>query len=219
MKLLPQQARVLNFRNIDDSSWVPLERVTALVGCNESGKTAFLKALHKFNPAIDEPYNAQREFPRDRFTSDYKKGGDWPVCMVDFELAEEFRTELRESLGGFEMPKRTVVTRFYDGTIVIECDCNIPEDLVDPSELAMALDEFAGGVRRLEDPDVQNETIQELRVTLVNWVEQKKDSIMSILDLRSETGVEMLRHIREEANRLSQPNSAVLVERIPSQGL
>ena len=41
--------RVQNFRNIDDSGWIPLERVTAFVGRNESGKTALLKALHKFN--------------------------------------------------------------------------------------------------------------------------------------------------------------------------
>ena len=49
MKLLPKRFRVLNYRNIDDSNWIPLERVTALVGRNESGKTALLKALHKFN--------------------------------------------------------------------------------------------------------------------------------------------------------------------------
>jgi len=60
--------RVRNFRNIDDTGWVPVERVTALVGRNESGKTALLKALHKFNPATPEPYNPQREFPRDRYT-------------------------------------------------------------------------------------------------------------------------------------------------------
>ena len=58
--------RVLNFRNIDDSEPIPVERITAFVGRNESGKTSLLKALHKFNPAIEEPYNAQREFPRDR---------------------------------------------------------------------------------------------------------------------------------------------------------
>ncbi len=64
--------RVQNYRNIDDSDWVPLERVTALVGRNESGKTALLKALHKFNPASPEPYDAQREFPRDRYTRDFR---------------------------------------------------------------------------------------------------------------------------------------------------
>lgn len=60
--------RVQNFCNIDDSDWIPLERVTTFVGRNESGKTALLKALHKFNPGTPEPYNPQREFPRDRYT-------------------------------------------------------------------------------------------------------------------------------------------------------
>src|SRR5258707_10419261 len=67
MKLVLSKFRVRNFRNIDDSGWIPVEPVTALVGRNESGKTALLKALHKFNPATEEPYNPQREFPRDRF--------------------------------------------------------------------------------------------------------------------------------------------------------
>ena len=47
MKLIAKQFQVLNYRNIDDSGWIPLERVTAFVGRNESGKTALLKALHK----------------------------------------------------------------------------------------------------------------------------------------------------------------------------
>ena len=64
--------RVQNFRNIDDSGWVPIERVTALVGRNESGKISVLKAFHEFNPATPEPYNPQREFPRDRYTRDFK---------------------------------------------------------------------------------------------------------------------------------------------------
>ena len=45
-KLLFKQFRVYNFRNIDDSGWIPVERVTAFVGRNESGKTALLGLLH-----------------------------------------------------------------------------------------------------------------------------------------------------------------------------
>ena len=43
------RVRVKNYRSIDDSTWVKLEDVTALVGKNESGKTAFLHALRKIN--------------------------------------------------------------------------------------------------------------------------------------------------------------------------
>ena len=83
MKLTTTRVQILNYRNIDDSGWIPLERVTVFVGRNEAGKTALLKALHKFHPAIEEPYNAQREFPRDRFTAEYRDGRDWPVCRVE----------------------------------------------------------------------------------------------------------------------------------------
>jgi len=34
--------RVQKFPHVDDSGWIPLERVTAFVGRNESGKTASL---------------------------------------------------------------------------------------------------------------------------------------------------------------------------------
>ena len=64
MKLNATQFRVLNYRNIEDSGWIELKCVTAFVGRNESGKTALLKALYKFNPATKEPCDAQREFPR-----------------------------------------------------------------------------------------------------------------------------------------------------------
>lgn len=58
--------RVQNFPNIDDSDWINVEKVTAFVGSNESGKTSLLRSLHKFNPATPEPYDAQRDFLRDQ---------------------------------------------------------------------------------------------------------------------------------------------------------
>src|SRR5438034_10178911 len=85
---------VQNFRNIDDSDWIPLDRVTAFVGRNESGKSAILKALHKFNPATPEPFSPQHEFPRDRYTREFKKAADWPVCAVEFQIAPDLRAEL-----------------------------------------------------------------------------------------------------------------------------
>ena len=112
-KLIAKKFRVLNYRNIDDSGWIPLEQVTTFVGRNESGKSALLKALHKFNPATDEPYSPQREFPRDRFTAEYRNGDQWPVCKVEFELAEDYRAELEEGLDDAQIPERAILTRFY----------------------------------------------------------------------------------------------------------
>ena len=43
--------RVRNFRSVEDSGWVNIDRVTALIGTNESGKTNLLLPLWKLNPA------------------------------------------------------------------------------------------------------------------------------------------------------------------------
>ena len=212
MKLTIKQFRVLNYRNINDSGWIPLERVTAFVGRNESGKTALLKALHKFNPATTEPYNAQREFPRDRFTADYRDGSEWPVCKVEFEISDEFQQELREQLNGAEIPQRAILTRYYDGSLKFKYDPEVPPDLVAPSELKEALNVFAKGARRLSAPDYEESEMQERRTNLANWADEKKDAIAELQDLRTDEGVELLRQVREEANSFSHPASANLIE-------
>src|ERR1700758_5295307 len=110
--LTPLRFRVYNFRNIDDGDWIELIQVTALVGRNESGKTALLKALHKFNPATPEPYNHQREFPRDRYTSEFKNAADWPVCTVVFEVGKPLREEIEAILDAAPPPKEVACTRY-----------------------------------------------------------------------------------------------------------
>lgn len=60
------KAHITLFKSIDDSNQVSIEPdVTALVGQNESGKTAFLEALHKAK-AIDSDinYNYIEDYPR-----------------------------------------------------------------------------------------------------------------------------------------------------------
>ena len=50
MKLI--EVTVKNFRNIIDSNPVRIQDdITCIVGKNESGKTAFLHALYRLNPA------------------------------------------------------------------------------------------------------------------------------------------------------------------------
>ena len=213
MKLTAKQFQVLNYRNIDDSDWIPLDRVTAFVGRNESGKTALLKALHKFNPAIEESYNAQREFPRDRFTAEYRDGEDWPVCRVEFELSAEFRKELGERLNGAGIPQKSILTRYYDGSLSYEYDPKVSDDPVEPSDLVTALDVFAKGARRLsasaQDPE---EATQALRTQLSDWADGNKETAGKLQDLRTENGIELLRQVRNESNAHAQPISADLVE-------
>ncbi len=213
MKLAVTRFQVLNYRNIDDSGWIPLERVTAFVGRNEAGKTALLKALHKFNPATEEPYNPQREFPRDRFTAEFGDGGEWPVCRVEFELSADFRKELGERLDGAELPQKAILTRYYGGSLKYEYDTELSDDLVGPGGLMAALDAFAGGARRLAAPAPDQESaIAALRSRLAEWADAHKEAAGEIENLRSEKGVELLEQVRSESNAHAQPASADLVE-------
>jgi energy-coupling factor transporter ATP-binding protein EcfA2 len=167
--------RVQNFRNIDDSGWIPLEQVTAFVGRNESGKTTLLKAFHKFNPATSEPYDPQREFPRDRYTRDFVAGGskssDWPVCSVRFALPDDLRLEiaplLRESQ---EPPQNAILTRHYDGSLSCEYEPRLQERLLSAEPIITALAKFASAARRLGTPaPEQEDAIKAQRVALADW--------------------------------------------------
>lgn len=214
MKLTLNDFQVLNFRNIDDSEWIPVEQVTTFVGRNESGKTALLKALHKFNPATEEPYNPQREFPRDRFTAEFRgEGSDIPVCKTKFALSKEFRDELKEMFDGAEPPTIATCTRYYDGSLEISYDASVSDEPVPLRELMAALDTFAQAARRIPTPNAdQEELIQQLRAELTNWAATTKDAMIGLEDLKNERGGQLLKQVREEANARSQPATAEAVE-------
>jgi predicted ATP-dependent endonuclease of OLD family len=210
-KLVLKRFKVTNYRNVDNSDWIPVEHVTALVGRNESGKTTLLKALHKFNPATPEPYNPQREFPRDRFTRDFENGADWPVCSAEFQLTPEFRIELKARLGS-DVPDKAICTRFYDGHLKIEFETTVSDAPVSPSELSAALERFAAGARRIPIAQDREPELQNTRTDLANWATEKKDKLAAIKDLRTEAGIALIKEIRSESNGKSNPDTADLVE-------
>lgn len=211
-KLIPKQFKVTNYRNIDDSGWIPLEQITVFVGRNESGKTTLLKALHKFNPAIPEPYNPQREFPRDRFTRDFKNAEEWPVCAVEFKLSPTFRAALKASLGT-DIPSSAICTRYYDGSLDISYDTAVSDDPLPATEVTKALDAFSKAARRLASlsPE-QEEQTQQLRTSLISWATTKKEQATGLQDLKTPAGVQILKVIRDEANAKSNPQTADIIE-------
>jgi len=89
-----QSFRIQKFRNIEDSGVIRLlDKLTCIIGKNQAGKTAILRALHKFNPHEAEPYDLRREWPRGQRTFRNPKQ---IVCEVQFELAEEEITYLSQ---------------------------------------------------------------------------------------------------------------------------
>ncbi len=64
------KAHVFKYKSIEDSTPVSItDGATVLVGKNESGKTAFLEALHKSHPLNDVGFNPVFDYPRKSYAS------------------------------------------------------------------------------------------------------------------------------------------------------
>lgn len=110
--------RVQNYRNINDSGWVDADRILAIIGPNESGKSTTLTALYKLNPADNtKKFNINREWPRGRRTD---RDPTLSPISVEFSLDEDDKSALGEL---FHRPQNvpstvTITRRYNDGLTV-----------------------------------------------------------------------------------------------------
>jgi AAA15 family ATPase/GTPase len=208
--------RVQNFRNLDDSGWIPLESVTCFLGRNESGKTALLKALHKFNAANGEQYVPLKDFPRDRYNKEYSDTAWFPVCSVEFELADDVENLMRDVAPDLSnIPHSVVATRYYRHELHLDFDPALPDDDLRPTEALAAIAAFTAGVRRLQAPDAaQEDSTQAMRTALLNWGSNWETRLKAQETLRNPEGVKALNTIKQEANGKSQPLTATLIEKL-----
>ena len=96
-----RRARIQYYRSIKDSSWFEVEHdKTILVGPNESGKTALLRALEHVSPGpLVKSLEPLRDYPRSeyhQFQARTLKPRDVVVAEVEFELDEEDREAVAE---------------------------------------------------------------------------------------------------------------------------
>ncbi len=110
--------RIQNYKCIEDTNWINIGNLTALVGKNESGKTSILRALHKFNPAEKDPYNGLYEFPRSRFTEFPNQ--DWLIVSVEFEIDEILKRDLIEKHINFKDINSIIFHKCYSGKLSYE---------------------------------------------------------------------------------------------------
>ena len=218
MKLL--RFRIQNYRNIDDSGWISVDRVTAFVGRNEAGKTSLLKALHKFNPASELSYDPQREFPRDRYTRDYRNadfGGTLPVCSAEFVISGNAQQLISALLpaAGRKPPTHVTVTRHYDGSMTCDYDPSLEEETVTPSEVLDGLKKFEAFLRRLLEPDTgageQQHSPEDIS-DMLDWLNTWRDRLETVHNLRGTDGVETLNELRSEVDEYSHYGHATQME-------
>jgi hypothetical protein len=120
------KARVTNFKIVEDSNEFTLDRVTCLIGKNESGKTALLHALYRLNPYDAEAaeYDKVEEYPR-RYLLEYDerhRGREACVVLTTWELDDVDVNAIEKVLGSDTVTSREVQVykRYHDkGTVWI----------------------------------------------------------------------------------------------------
>ena len=135
--MLLKDVRIRDYRSVEDSGAVPIDSdVTCFVGKNESGKTAFLQAVHLLNPLNPikgkTKYDEVMDYPS-RKSSAYKKTRDTnPATVVTavFALEEHELAAVRDELGPDCLTRPTVtVEAGYYGNRTFDAGINIAASL------------------------------------------------------------------------------------------
>ncbi|MBU1357559.1 MAG: ATP-binding protein [Gammaproteobacteria bacterium] len=109
-----QNFRITNFRSINDSGWVDVAQITAILGRNESGKSNLLRALHSLNPA--EGFRALtpiKDFPRHRPLKECKD--ETSVVESVWALEPDELKQLAGILPRAQNVTEVTVSRHYEG--------------------------------------------------------------------------------------------------------
>ena len=107
--------KVTNFRSVDDSGWIEVDAVTALIGVNESGKTNLLLPLWKLNPARDGEIQQTSDFPKTMFGQIRADPGEYPFIMAEFAADDAAKRIARIAGIAPEAAQVVQVTRLFDG--------------------------------------------------------------------------------------------------------
>jgi energy-coupling factor transporter ATP-binding protein EcfA2 len=167
--MILESARVENYKCIEDSTEFSIRSLTALVGKNESGKTALLKALYRVNPILPvDGLFLDTEYPRRRWAAYRLRKESQPdrVVTATWRLEDHDLAAVADLLGPDALPGYTVsVSRGYDNRLRwhIEVDeRRVVSNLVRRAKLdteeirllwaATSVDELAQALRGLESP-------------------------------------------------------------------
>ncbi|HET9163840.1 MAG TPA: AAA family ATPase [Solirubrobacterales bacterium] len=170
--------RVKDFKSVTDSGEIRVdEEITALVGKNESGKTACLEALYRLNPVPTghpDSFDPLRDFPRPRFAAEQGSVGAIKPIEARFELEQADRDAVADLVGaGVLESEEITVTRSYDNHRMFTFGTNeakaVPHFLtkhgIDP-KLAQGATTLAAAADKLaETGGVAEETVTEIRET------------------------------------------------------
>ena len=191
------RAQATNYRNIIDSNTVEIGQSTCLVGKNEAGKSAFLKALEGLrstDKAFTE-YGKITNYPRRAF-ADYAEdhgSGEAVVMRTSWELDDADVRAIAAELGTKALNGRTIeVYKTYEQsgttwTVPLD-EASVVSHLVDTHGLTTEERTHLAGssttvrvAARLEAADVRSESQQALLDAIKEF--RKNDASLRAIDI------------------------------------
>jgi predicted ATPase len=119
--MLLKEFQVTTFQGVLDSGTVKVGDITCLVGKNEAGKTALLRALYRLNPIRpeDAQFNVTDDYPRSEVSDyeDHVQNGEphAPVIRATYELESDEIAAVEKVFGSkFLSDKTLTLTKHYD---------------------------------------------------------------------------------------------------------
>ena len=127
-----KKVEINKYKSFLDKQEIDIENgVTRIVGKNESGKTALLEALAKFNyfdsEDTDFDFNSTNDYPRGmlkKYQQEYPDD-DFQVIACTFELSEELLKQISDDVGKDVYTDKTIkIARKYNNgmTYIISAD-------------------------------------------------------------------------------------------------
>ncbi|MEM9046017.1 MAG: hypothetical protein AAGC81_15115 [Pseudomonadota bacterium] len=139
--------RVTDFRSVDDSGWLDVDDVTALIGVNESGKTNLLLPLWKLKPARDGEIQPTSDYPKTKFGEIRDEPADYHFIEAEFDTGEAAKG-IAEKAGLSEDIASTVeITRYFDGHYSVSFPKHSIARTANRNKLAETISKVADRVR------------------------------------------------------------------------
>ena len=170
--------RVQNYKKIEDSGWINTDKITVFVGKNEAGKSAIFKGLSKLNPSDHSTYDGLKEFPRRRYTGEFKSE-NWPVSSVEFQLDSDERSKLTGITPFFSKVISVIVTRYYNNKYSISYNPEVVSFTKSTRDYVLMLQNWKDMITKVRDPEGKGETLQPVRDNLISAIDSEISSIAS----------------------------------------
>lgn len=178
--------RVTNFRSIEDSGWLDVDEVTALIGVNESGKTNLLLPLWKLKPARDGEIQPTSDYPKTMFGQIRSAPRNYHFIEAEFETGGAAEV-LADAAGLTEnAASRVVVTRYFDGDYSVAFPAHeIPRTVAKcwlGGRLSECAEKVRGGQALKKEGELNFRMADGLDAITVNLPDQEELDAQSIRD-------------------------------------